>query len=161
MKDKKNLTVGQRIGKWVGICIGGLAALLAVVLLALHLFTPLVFRDFFGNARKEYRIPGLGDGLVPQGYAYVADREVYLQCGYMADGVSASRIYVTDAKNTDDTRFVELYTLDGTPYTGHTGGITAAGGFVWLANDGEGEDNCVWVMSLEEILPLKTAEKSV
>lgn len=152
MKDKKNLTVGQRIGKWVGICVGGLAALLAVVLLALHLFTPLVFRDFFGNARKEYRIPGLRDGLVPQGYAYVADREIYLQCGYMADGVSASRIYVTDAKNTDDTRFVELYTLDGTPYTGHTGGITAAGGFVWLANDGEGEDNCVWVLALDEIL---------
>jgi hypothetical protein len=70
----------------------------------------------------------------------------------MADGVSASRIYVTNAKDTKDTRFVELYTSDGTPYTGHTGGITEAGGFVWLANDGEGEDNCVWVISLDEIL---------
>ena len=159
MKDKKTLTVGQRIAKWIGICLGALAAFLVVVLLALHLFTPLVFHDFFGNADKEYRIPGLGDGLVPQGYAYVADREIYLQCGYMADGVSASRIYVTDAKNTDDTRFVELYTSEGTPYTGHTGGITAAGGFVWLANDGEGEDNCVWVMSLEEILAAENGGK--
>jgi hypothetical protein len=123
-----------------------------VVVLALHLFTPLVFHDFFGNADKEYLIPGLGDGLVPQGYAYVPEQELYLQCGYMADGVSASRIYVTNAKDTEDTRFVELYTMDGQPYTGHTGGITEAGGFVWLANDGEGEDNCVWVIALDEIL---------
>ena len=136
MKDKKTLTVGQRIAKWIGICVGALAAFLAVVVLALHLFTPLVFHDFFGNADKEYLIPGLGDGLVPQGYAYVPEQELYLQCGYMADGVSASRIYVTNAKDTEDTRFVELYTMDGQPYTGHTGGITEAGGFVWLANDG-------------------------
>ena len=52
MKDKKELTIGQRIGKWVGICVGGLAALLAIIILALHLFTPLVFHDFFGNAHK-------------------------------------------------------------------------------------------------------------
>jgi hypothetical protein len=152
MKDKKTLTVGQRIAKWIGICVGALAAFLAVVVLALHLFTPLVFHDFFGNADKEYLIPGLGEGLVPQGYAYVPEKDLYLQCGYMADGVSASRIYVTNAKDTEDTRFVELYTSDGTPYTGHTGGITEAGGFVWLANDGEGEDNCVWVIALDEIL---------
>ena len=152
MKDKKTLTVGQRIAKWIGICVGALAAFLAVVVLALHLFTPLVFHGFFGNADKEYLIPGLGDGLVPQGYAYVPEQELYLQCGYMADGVSASRIYVTNAKDTKDTRFVELYTMDGQPYTGHTGGITTSGDFVWLANDGEGEDNCVWVIALDEIL---------
>lgn len=152
MKDRKTLTVGQRIAKWIGICVGALVAFLAVVVLALHLFTPLVFHDFFGNADKEYLIPGLSDGLVPQGYTYVPEQELYLQCGYMADGVSASRIYVTSAKDTEDTHFVELYTFDGQPYTGHTGGITTSGDFVWLANDGEGEDNCVWVISLGEIL---------
>ena len=152
MERNAKLTAGQRIAKGIGIGFGILAALLAVILLALNLLTPLVFNGFFGNAQKEYLIPGLSAGLVPQGYAYVAEEDVYLQCGYMADGVSASRIYVTNTKDTDDTRFVELYTADGTPYTGHTGGITAAGGFVWLANDGEGEDNCVWVLSLQDIL---------
>ena len=152
MERNAKLTAGQRIAKGIGIGFGILAALLAVILLALNLLTPLVFNGFFGNAQKEYLIPGLSAGLVPQGYAYVAEEDVYLQCGYMADGVSASRIYVTNTKDTDDTRFVELYTADGAPYTGHTGGITAAGGFVWLANDGEGEDNCVWVLSLQDIL---------
>ena len=152
MERNAKLTAGQRIAKGIGIGFGILAALLAVILLALNLLTPLVFNGFFGNAQKEYLIPGLSAGLVPQGYAYVAEEDVYLQCGYMADGVSASRIYVTNTKDTDDTRFVELYTADGAPYTGHTGGITAAGDLVWLANDGEGEDNCVWVLSLQDIL---------
>ena len=159
MGNRKNLTMGQKIAKWVGIVVGGLVALVAVVALCLHLFTPVVFRDFFGNADKEYLIPGLGDGLVPQGYAYVPEQEVYLQCGYMTDGESASRIYVTDAKNPKDSRYIELVTADGAPYTGHTGGITAAGDFVWLANDGEGEDNCVWVMSLTELLAAENGGK--
>lgn len=159
MKGKKQLTLRQKIAKWIGIGAGSLAAIPIFMILAIYLCTPLIFHDFFGNARKEYRVPGLRDGLVPQGYAYVADKEIYLQCGYMADGMSASRIYVTNAKDTDDTRFLELYTSDGSPYTGHTGGITAAGGFVWLANDGEGEDNCVWVMSLDEILTAENGGK--
>jgi hypothetical protein len=86
MGKRKNLTVGRKIVKWIGIVLGGLIALVAVIALCLHLFTPLVFRDFFGNADKEYLIPGLGNGLVPQGYAYVPEHDVYLQCGYMTDG---------------------------------------------------------------------------
>lgn len=159
MDNKKELTVGQRIAKWAGIVLGGLVALVLVIVLALHLCTPLVFRGFFGNADKEYLIPGLSDGLVPQGYAYVAEHEVYLQCGYMTDGVSASRIYVTNAADAKDTRYMELVTPDGAPYTGHTGGITAAGDFVWLANDGDGEDNCVWVLSLTELLAAENGSR--
>ena len=78
MGKRKNLTVGRQIVKWIGIVLDGLIALVAVIALCLHLFTPLVFRDFFGNADKEYLIPGLGNGLVPQGYAYVPEHDVYL-----------------------------------------------------------------------------------
>ena len=152
MGKRKNLTVGRKIVKWIGIVLGGLIAPVAVIALCLHLFTPLVFRDFFGNADREYLIPELGNGLVPQGYAYVPEHDVYLQCGYMTDGKSASRVYVTNAKDTKDTRYIELVTADGAPYPGHMGGITAAGDFVWLANNGKGEDNCVWVLSLAELL---------
>lgn len=132
-----------------------LIALVLVLALSIHLLTPLAFPDFFANAREEYVTPGIYEGLVPQGYAYDEEERVYLQCGYMADGESASRIYVT--KETSDGEYsnvgyVELYTADGKPYLGHTGGIASAHGFVWLANDGEGNDNCVWVLSLNEIV---------
>lgn len=159
MENVKKLSGGKRVAAIIGIVAAAIVVLLLAVLLSLHLFTPVVFHDFFGNAKAEYVIPGLYEGLVPQGYAYAEEQDVYLQCGYMKDGESASRIYVTNAKDTKDTYYVELYTADGKPYTGHTGGITTGLGFVWLANDGEGDDNCVWVMSLADILAAKEGDR--
>ena len=153
---KKALVIaGIGVGAVVIAIPVALIALVLVLALSIHLLTPLVFPGFFGKAREEYVTPGIYEGLVPQGYAYDEDERVYLQCGYMADGESASRIYVTIP--TSDTTYetvgyVELYEKDGEPYTGHTGGITSYKDFVWLANDGEGEGNCVWVLSLDEIL---------
>ncbi len=159
MEKLKALTGVQKALLIVGFAVVALIALLLITVLCLHLFTPVVFNDFFSNAKAEYVTPGIYEGLVPQGYAYEGERGIYLQCGYMADGESASRIYVTDADNTDETYFVELYTADGKPYTGHTGGITSAFGFVWLANDGEGDDNCVWVIKLADILSAENGGK--
>ena len=159
MENAKKMTTGQKVAMIIGIVLAAIIVLLATTLLSLHLFTPLVFNDFFGNAEAEYVIPGLYEGVVPQGYAYDAENNVYLQCGYMADGESASRIYVTAAENTKNTRYIELFTADGKPYTGHTGGITAGNGLVWLANDGEGDDNCVWVLSLSDLLAVEDGGK--
>ena len=161
MENIKKLTGGKKIAAVIGIAIAAIILLLLIAVLCLHLFTPLVFNGFFSNAKEEYVIPGLFDGVVPQGYAYVGENEVYLMCGYMANGESASRIYITDAEKTDKTYYVELYTADGKPYTGHTGGLTSAFGFVWLANDGEGNDNRVWVMKLADILTAKNGDKII
>lgn len=159
MENTKKLTGIQKALAIFGIALGSVIALILVILLSLHLFTPVVFHSFFSNAQEEYVTPGIYDGLVPQGYAYDGEHKVYIQCGYMADGKSASRIYITDADNTKNSRYVELYTADGKPYTGHTGGITVNQKFVWIANDGEGDDNCVWVLSLKEVLGAKNGDK--
>ena len=159
MENTKKLTGWKKVLSIFGIAIGSVVALVLAILLALHLLTPVVFNDFFSKAKEEYVTPGIYDGLVPQGYAYAGDVGFYLQCGYMADGSSASRIYVTDAKDTNDTFYVELYTADGKPYTGHTGGITVNQRFIWLANDGDGDDNCIWVFSRDEILNAKNGDK--
>ena len=151
MKTAKKTSASKRILKILGIAVGSLLGIVLIVALSAHLLTPLIFHSFFRGAETEYLTPGLYEGLVPQGSAYVAEKDVYLHCGYVVDG-QASRIYVIDAQNTDDSTFVELYTADGQPYTGHTGGITTAGDLVWLANDGDGDDNCVWVFSLKDIL---------
>ena len=155
MNKLKNLSVGKKIAVICGAIIVAFIALVLCLLLALHVITPLASIDFFVNSDPEYVTPGIYEGLVPQGYAYIGEKDVYLQCGYMADGVSASRIYVTNATDTRDTFFVELYTADGQPYTGHTGGLTSYSGIVWLTNDGEGDDNCMWVFTLAELLEAK------
>ena len=147
----KQRSGSKKVFRIVLIALASLLALVALVLAGAHLLTPVVYGDFFDGEVAEFEAAGLGDGLVPQGFAYVEQHGVYLQCGYMADG-SASRIYVIDEQSDHATRYVTLLAEDGSAYTGHTGGLTAYDDLVWLANDGEGEDNCVWVMSLAEIL---------
>ena len=151
MKTTKKTSTLKRFSKMIGVAAASLLGLVLIVALSANLVTSLLFHSFLKDAKAEYMTPGLYEGLVPQGSAYVAEKDVYLHCGYMVDG-SASRIYIIDAQNTDDRTYVELYTADGQPYTGHTGGITTAGDLVWLANDGDGDDNCVWVFSLKDIL---------
>ena len=150
-KGSKKALVIAGIGL-VGVGAIAIAAVAIILVLAIvlalgaHFLTPVVFSDFFSNASEAYVTPGIDAGFVPQGYDYHNEYGIFLHCGYMADGESASRIYV------GETRYVELYTADGQPYTGHTGGITSYGDFVWIANDGEGEDNCVWVLSMRDIM---------
>jgi hypothetical protein len=156
---KNNSSLSKRIGKIALIVLCAILALVLLVLLLAPLVTTIIFHDFFKDAEKEFRIPGLSDGVVPQGFTYLADDELYLQCGYMADGESASRIYIIPEADPSSARYVSLLDKNGNPYTGHTGGITSDGTLVWMANDGEGEDNCVWVMSLNELLSAKNGDE--
>lgn len=151
---KTSSRIWKRIGK---ISLIVLASLLALWLL-IQLVTTLIFFEFFRKSDKEFRIPGQSDGLVSQGFTYLPDQQLYLQCGYMADGVSASRIYIIPKAEPEKNYYIELKNADGTPYTGHTGGIAVSGNFLWLANDGEGEDNCVWVISIYDLFRLEAGE---
>ncbi len=157
-KEKKSGGLGRRIGKIALIVLCSLLAFVLLVLAGAHLLTPLIFPDFYGDAEKEYAIPGLSDGIVPQGYTYLPEQKLYLMCGYMSDGASASRIYLTPDGDEKNSRYIELVTADGAPYLGHTGGIATDGTHLFLANDGEGEDNRVWVMDLDKVLSLKDGE---
>lgn len=139
-----------KILKWVGLGLGGLIAFAGMCMLVFWMVQPLFYGDYYEEAKEEFAIVGLGDGVVPQGFCALDD-DTYAYCGYMADGISASRIYVI--KDDGETgRYIELYTADGKPYTGHTGGLTISDTTAWLANDGEGDDNCVWAFSATDLL---------
>ncbi|MBR2621828.1 MAG: hypothetical protein IKC97_05570 [Clostridia bacterium] len=155
---KNTCCLSKRIGKIALIVLCAILALVLVVLLVAPLVTTIIFHDFFKDAEKEFRIPGLADGFVPQGFTYLPDQQVYLQCGYMSDGESASRIYTIPKSDPQKAYYVELVTADGAPYTGHTGGITVSGNFLWMANDGEGEDNCVWVLTIYDLFRKEAGE---
>ena len=148
MSKKQKRPLISRIFRGIAIAL----LCVCVVYIGFYVGTGLVYRDFFSEAKTEFVTPGLGDGVVPQGFTYSPEKNVYLQCGYMTDGTSASRIYIIDGKDTVKTRYVNLIDQTGSSYLGHTGGITVSGDFVWLANDGDENDNCVWVLSLSEIL---------
>ena len=94
------------------------------------------FAKFFMNADREFKIPGLSDGYVPQGFDYIKDREAYLACGYMKDN-SASRIYMMNEEGKVIYQ-ADMKNEDGTDYTGHTGGIAYFGNYLYIS----GSDGC-------------------
>lgn len=108
-------------------------AITVILLIFLHLGVTAWYVSFFMNAESEFLVPGLDAPFVQQGFDYLADREVYLTCGYM-DNRTASRIYIRDAQG--DTTYVTVKNADGSDYLGHSGGICHSGDYVYVAADG-------------------------
>ncbi len=117
-------------------------ALLSSLLLLLLVNTVfhIVYADFYANAERDFKIPGLNSKFVPQGIEETPKGVIV--SGYMKDK-SASRIYITDGKKSS---FAELFNADGTPHTGHGGGIDFFGDRVFLTGNG-----VINILSLEDI----------
>ena len=124
-----------------------LAVLVFLGIFFLMWFVGDTYRDF-KKFKEEFAIEGLDDGAVPQGLGtYFADyvigyddngkeqtgrQQYFLMSAYMTDG-SASRIYVT-GQVTGYEGFVTLANEDGTPHTGHVGGIATNGARLWVGD---------------------------
>lgn len=139
----------KKVLKIIGIVLASIIVLVALVLLAAHILTPVIYSDFFGAAEKAYLVPGLDSDFIQQGYTFAIDEDVFLHSGYMLGG-SASRIYIVDGKDTSSVRYVELKCADGSDYTGHVGGITSSNGFLWIADNSDRD--YLWSVSLKGVL---------
>ena len=112
-----------------------LAIIVLVILLvygiAMLLGQRVLYPDFSRNARKGALIPDLSRGFTPQGVSYIDDEQCTLICGYYP-GSEASRIYLVY----DDgaVKEITLKRENGDIYTGHAGGLTVAGDYVYVSN---------------------------
>jgi fibronectin type 3 domain-containing protein len=80
-------------------------------------------------------IAGLAQGLVPQGLTYYQKKDWLLTISYVDDGIRPGTITVTDRTTGDLVKSVVLYNTDGTPYTGHAGGVTVSRDHGWVASE--------------------------
>lgn len=80
-------------------------------------------------------IAGLAQGLVPQGLTYYKKKDWLLTISYVDDGVRPGTITVTDRTTGELVKSVVLYNTDGTPYTGHAGGVTVSRDHGWVASE--------------------------
>ncbi len=135
--------------------------ILGVLLLALagvKIGERIKYREFYKDANKEFKMPGVNDGLVQQGMEYVSEKDVFIICGYMADD-SASRVYVVskDGKVLSKT---QLKNQDGSDYLGHTGGIEYYGNNLYITEGTKekGYDGGLDVFPLDKVL---SGEESV
>lgn len=109
------------------------------------------YEVFEKDFTKEFEIPGLREGAVPQGMGNCElsynlkdengntvsnGQQYFFISAYMTDG-SPSRIYVTGG-DTGYVGYVTMKNTDGTDYTGHCGGIAANnnGSTVWVTGEG-------------------------
>lgn len=118
----------KKLVKIVGITLG----VLVVLLVGIRVGERIIYAPFYGNAEKEFSIPGLGDNYVPQGLDYLSDKDHFLSCGYMSDG-TASRVYLIDESR--KATYAELREEDGSDHLGHTGGIAHTGSYIYITDD--------------------------
>ncbi|MBQ3831515.1 MAG: hypothetical protein IJM52_01995 [Spirochaetales bacterium] len=106
-----------------------LIAVLVVYGLAMLLGKQVMYPAFSRNAQKGVLIPALSKGFTPQGVSFLDD--CTLVCGYYP-GSEASRIYMVYEDGS--VREILLKRENGDVYTGHAGGLTASGAFVYVSN---------------------------
>ncbi len=133
------------------------ALVLSVVLLLsiVKVGERLLFVGFFANAETAFKVPGIADGFIQQGFdfyegnAETDEDDRFLVSGYMKDG-SASRVYVLD-KDGNVLNYTKLTDKAGQNYTGHAGGIAHNGAYLYITND-DNDENSINVFSLASVL---------
>lgn len=103
------------------------------------------YEDFVAISNKGAIIPGLTEGLIPQGICYVEEQDVFLVTGYHKGGAS-SVISVIDKENEKIIKNILLCSNDGKPFRGHVGGIASDGKWVWISSE-----KSIYVISYEMI----------
>ncbi|MCD8040312.1 MAG: hypothetical protein LUF82_02220 [Clostridia bacterium] len=105
------------------------------------------FEDF----NKEFAIPGLDEGFIPQGMGNYTNSDsssssdtVFLVSGYMNKG-GASRIYVIEGG--ESIGYVTVMLDEETTYEGHASGVATDGMRVWLCSDGT-----VYAMAYDDVV---------
>ena len=78
-------------------------------------------------------IPGLYQGAVPQGLAYNSTENLLYISNYMFNGKPSS-LSVLSMKTGMFIKVLWLQNPDGTPHTGHVGGVTVSKKHLWIAS---------------------------
>lgn len=130
-KDKK-ISLPARI---ITATLALIIVLVAVAVIGFSIGENIVFFKFYTNADKEFKIPGLWTGSVPQGFEYIEETETFLYTGYQKDKVSPSVVYIMPDEGEGEAREVKLYNADGSAYTGHVGGITIYNETTFIATE--------------------------
>lgn len=135
------------MGKLKSILVTVLAVVIGLPIVAvggISAYDSIRFSDYYKNAEKLHKIPGIHDDYIPQGLAYSETYNVYLNAGYMHDE-SASRIYITNELD-DSTKYVSLK-YNGEIFKKHTGGITVYGEKAYISNSKN-----LYVLSMSDLV---------
>lgn len=79
-------------------------------------------------------VPGLQQDLIPQGLAYIEDKDWFVLSHYR-EGGGPSLLSFIDAKTGEMVKYFHLYNENGEVYKGHAGGVAVSKQHAWVSSD--------------------------
>ncbi len=93
------------------------------------------YGDFFKEFTSDFTIPGLFEGIIPQGICYIETLKMYAVSGYFKDGEFPSMIMLIDEDSGKFLKAFQLQDVDGNNYYGHAGGLAASDDYIYLTSE--------------------------
>ena len=95
--------------------------------------TDKLYTRFYESGEFSVLIPGLAEGIVPQGISYLPEEDCLLFAGYRSDKGNSALLAV-NLETGELVKEVILYLPDGTPYNGHAGGVCVTEKNIFISN---------------------------
>ena len=111
------------------------------------------FKVFFKDFKADFTIPGLLEGIIPQGICYIGELDAYAISGYYEEGLFPSMLMLVDNKTGKFTKALTLQNVDGKDYSGHAGGLTASEDYIYITS----ESTC-YICEIDSLKNLKNGE---
>ncbi len=96
--------------------------------------TSAIYDKFYAAGELSVSIPGCAQDFVPQGLAYLQDENWMLFAGY-SSGERQSSLIAVDMQTNQVVKEIFLNNADGTPYTGHAGGVCVTDKNIFVSNN--------------------------
>ena len=95
------------------------------------------YASFFNNFISSFTVPGLFEGIIPQGICYDEINGDFLITGYFEDAEYPSMIICVDGESGELLSYHTLKNTEGKDFFGHVGGIAISQNTVYVVNSGE------------------------
>ncbi len=110
------------------------------------------YDNYLDNSQKQILIPGLKEGYIPQGLAYIEDKEIFVISYY--HGYLPSVLTFIDGKTSQLIKSFAVLNADGSPYTGHAGGVAVSKNNLWISSGSQ-----IHRMSLKKVYAAQDSQK--
>ena len=84
------------------------------------------------NYETTFKVYGNKNGYVPQGLAYLENKDIVLQTSYNKE---VSKLFIIDFKTGKLLKDLKLINKDGTNNNGHVGGVAISNSKIWISSD--------------------------
>lgn len=111
------------------------------------------YKAFFKEFNSDFTIPGLFEGIIPQGICYIGELDAYAISGYYQDSLYPSMIMLVDAQTGKFQKAFPLQNVEGEDYFGHAGGIASSEDYIYVTS----ESTC-YICKIDTLKALKNNE---